>query len=137
MLKKRCGSVVAGATAIASHPICRVCAGLGHLHHPFTAELVDRFVEEHPSLTKGQVAYAHAAAKFEVLRAADLEVDERCDNPGGGVERGSQIVIHQWLGEGSEERVHLARKTWKDRSQKSLQRIAGSRSMLRRTENIC
>ena len=102
--------MVAGATATASHPICRVCAGLGHLHHPFTAELVDRFVEEHPSLTKGQVAYAHAAAKFEVLRAADLEVDERCDNPGGGVERGSQIVIHQWLGEGSEERVHLARK---------------------------
>jgi hypothetical protein len=55
MLKKRPGSVVAGATAIASHPICRICAGLGHLHHPFTAELVDRFAEEHPSLTKGRL----------------------------------------------------------------------------------
>lgn len=49
--------------------ICQGAAlhGLGHLHHPSTAELVDRFVEEHPSLTKEQVAYAHAAARFEVL----------------------------------------------------------------------
>jgi hypothetical protein len=49
--------------------ICQGAAlhGLGHLHHPSTAELVDRFVEEHPSLTKEQLSYAHAAARFEVL----------------------------------------------------------------------
>jgi len=49
--------------------ICQEAAlhGLGHLHHPSTAELVDRFVKEHPSLTKEQLVYAHAAARFEVL----------------------------------------------------------------------
>jgi hypothetical protein len=41
--------------------------GLGHLHHPETQELVDRYLREHPSLTKGRVDYALAAAKFEVL----------------------------------------------------------------------
>jgi hypothetical protein len=40
--------------------------GLGHLHHPGTAELIDRFMRERPSLTKGLKEYAVAAAKFEV-----------------------------------------------------------------------
>jgi hypothetical protein len=40
--------------------------GLGHLHHPQTAELIGRFIDEHPSLTQEQKAYALAAAKFDV-----------------------------------------------------------------------
>jgi hypothetical protein len=49
--------------------ICQGAAlhGLGHLHHPNTAELVDRYIEQHPSLTNEQVVYAHAAARFDVL----------------------------------------------------------------------
>jgi hypothetical protein len=49
--------------------ICQGAAlhGLGHLHHPDTAALFRRHIDEHPSLTKEQVAYAQAAAKFEVL----------------------------------------------------------------------
>jgi hypothetical protein len=49
--------------------ICQGAAlhGLGHLHHPDTAALISRYIDEHPSLTKEQVAYAQAAAKFEVL----------------------------------------------------------------------
>ena len=49
--------------------ICQGAAlhGLGHLHHPGTAGLVHRYIEEHPSLTKEQIAYARAAAKFNVL----------------------------------------------------------------------
>lgn len=41
--------------------------GLGHLHHPDTEGLIGRFIEEHPSLTKEQIAYAQAAARFQVL----------------------------------------------------------------------
>jgi hypothetical protein len=41
--------------------------GLGHLHHPHSKELIERFIEEHPSLTQEQKAYAFAAARFEVL----------------------------------------------------------------------
>lgn len=41
--------------------------GLGHLHHPQTKELINRFIEEHPSLTQERKAYALSAAKFEVL----------------------------------------------------------------------
>lgn len=41
--------------------------GLGHLHHPRTKELIERFIDEHPNLTQEQKAYALAAAKFEVL----------------------------------------------------------------------
>jgi hypothetical protein len=41
--------------------------GLGHLHHPQTKEVVERFIEEHPSLTQEQKAYALAAARFEVM----------------------------------------------------------------------
>lgn len=40
--------------------------GLGHLHHPQTSELIDRFIAKHPSLTQEQKAYALAAAKFDV-----------------------------------------------------------------------
>ena len=49
--------------------ICQGAAlhGLGHLHHPDTAAPISRYVDEYPSLTKEQVAYAQAAAKFEVL----------------------------------------------------------------------
>ena len=48
--------------------ICQRAAlhGLGHLHHPETKELIERFVGEHPSLTDEQKAYALAAARFEV-----------------------------------------------------------------------
>lgn len=49
--------------------ICQGAAlhGLGHLHHPDTPGLISRFIAEHPSLSKDQLAYAEAAAKFEVL----------------------------------------------------------------------
>ncbi len=41
--------------------------GLGHLHHPGTQQLVERFLGEHPSLTEEKRAYALAAARFQVL----------------------------------------------------------------------
>ena len=49
--------------------ICQGAAlhGLGHLHHPQTKELIERFIDKHPSLTAEQKVYALAAAKFEVL----------------------------------------------------------------------
>jgi hypothetical protein len=49
--------------------ICQGAAlhGLGHLHHPQTKELIERFIDEHPALTQDQKAYALAAAKFEVM----------------------------------------------------------------------
>jgi hypothetical protein len=49
--------------------ICQGAAlhGLGHLHHPLTRELIERFIYEPPSLTQEQKAYALAAANFEVL----------------------------------------------------------------------
>jgi len=49
--------------------ICQGAAlhGLGHLHHPDTPALIDRYIREHSSLTKEQIAYAQAAARFEVL----------------------------------------------------------------------
>jgi hypothetical protein len=49
--------------------ICQGAAlhGLGHLHHPDTPELVSRFLSEHPDLSDEQLAYARAAAKFNVL----------------------------------------------------------------------
>jgi hypothetical protein len=49
--------------------ICQGAAlhGLGHLHHPDTAEVASRFIRDHPSLTEEQVAYAKAAAAFNVL----------------------------------------------------------------------
>lgn len=49
--------------------ICQEAAlhGLGHLHHPHSKELIERYIEENPSLTQEQKAYALAAAMFEVL----------------------------------------------------------------------
>jgi len=49
--------------------ICQGAAlhGLGHLHHPGTKELVNRYLDENPSLTTDQKAYALAAAEFQVL----------------------------------------------------------------------
>jgi hypothetical protein len=48
--------------------ICQKAAlhGLGHLHHPQTNELIDRFIDEHFSITQEQKEYALAAARFEV-----------------------------------------------------------------------
>ncbi len=49
--------------------ICQAAAlhGMGHLHHPQTKEIVDRYIDENPSLTTEQKAYALAAAEFKVL----------------------------------------------------------------------
>ena len=49
--------------------ICQGAAlhGLGHLHHPDTGNLVERYIDEHPALTPEQKAHALAAAKFQVL----------------------------------------------------------------------
>ena len=49
--------------------ICQGAAlhGLGHLHHPETGGLIDRYIAQHPSLTDEQKVYALAAARFEVL----------------------------------------------------------------------
>jgi hypothetical protein len=49
--------------------VCQAAAlhGLGHLHHPKTKELIDRFVSEHNFLTEEHKEYALAAARFEVL----------------------------------------------------------------------
>jgi hypothetical protein len=49
--------------------ICQGAAlhGLGHLHHPHTAEVVSRFIADISALTEEQVAYANAAARFNVL----------------------------------------------------------------------
>jgi hypothetical protein len=41
--------------------------GLGHLHHPDTPALIDRYIKQHPSLKQEWKSYALAAAKFEVL----------------------------------------------------------------------
>lgn len=48
--------------------ICQGAAlhGLGHLHHPQTKELIERFIDERPSLTQERKAYALAAARFKV-----------------------------------------------------------------------
>jgi hypothetical protein len=49
--------------------ICQGAAlhGLGHLHHPDTRALIKQYIDEHPHLTKEQLTYAQAAARFEVL----------------------------------------------------------------------
>jgi hypothetical protein len=48
--------------------ICQWAAlhGLGHLHHPLTKELINRFIDKQRSLTQEQKAYALAAARLEV-----------------------------------------------------------------------
>jgi hypothetical protein len=40
--------------------------GLGHLHHPNTQELIQRYLDRNPLLPVEQRAYALSAAKFEV-----------------------------------------------------------------------
>lgn len=49
--------------------ICQGAAlhGLGHLRHPLTKGLIERFIDEHASLTQEQKAYALAASRFEVM----------------------------------------------------------------------
>jgi len=49
--------------------VCQQAAlhGLGHLHHPETRELIDRFISERRLLTEEHKEYALAAARFEVL----------------------------------------------------------------------
>lgn len=41
--------------------------GLGHLHHPETPRLIERYIREHPNLTEQQKAYALAASEFKVM----------------------------------------------------------------------
>jgi hypothetical protein len=49
-------------------PICQRAAlhGLGHLHHPGTPALVEKYLHEHPSLAEDDKLYAFAASKFQV-----------------------------------------------------------------------
>ena len=48
---------------------CQAAAlhGLGHLHHPETQTLVDRYIGDHSLITETLREYALAAAKFKVL----------------------------------------------------------------------
>lgn len=50
-------------------PTCQGAAlhGLGHLHHPETPELIQRYLKEHPFLAKQWKEYALAAAEFKVM----------------------------------------------------------------------
>jgi hypothetical protein len=50
-------------------PTCQGAAlhGLGHLHHPETRQLIQRYLEEHPSLSTEWKQYALAAAEFKVM----------------------------------------------------------------------
>ncbi len=41
--------------------------GLGHLRHPGTPRLIERYIQEHPKLAEEWKAYARAAAKFELM----------------------------------------------------------------------
>jgi hypothetical protein len=49
--------------------ICQGAAlhGLGHLHHPDTPQLIERYIQEHPKLAEERKTYARAAARFEVM----------------------------------------------------------------------
>lgn len=49
--------------------ICQGAAlhGLGHLHHPETPRLIERYIQQHPLLTKEWKDYALSAARFQVL----------------------------------------------------------------------
>ena len=48
---------------------CQAAAlhGLGHLHHPDTAELIDSYLARNPTLDSSMKEYAKAASRFEVL----------------------------------------------------------------------
>jgi hypothetical protein len=41
--------------------------GLGHLHHPDTKSLIDRYLGNHPNIDEGLREYALAASRFEVM----------------------------------------------------------------------
>ncbi len=58
---------LSGVLAIESEA-CQGAAlhGLGHLHHPLTTDLTERFIREHPSLSEARVTYARAAARFDI-----------------------------------------------------------------------
>lgn len=47
---------------------CQLAAlhGLGHLHHPATAEVIQRYIARHPMLSDERRDYALAAAQFDV-----------------------------------------------------------------------
>ncbi len=45
---------------------CAALHGLGHLHHPATGEVIEAYLNRHPSLSDEVRAYALAAARFEV-----------------------------------------------------------------------
>ena len=50
-------------------PSCQGSAlhGLGHLHHPKTAQLISNYISDHPEIPPEARTYALAAAKFEVM----------------------------------------------------------------------
>jgi hypothetical protein len=41
--------------------------GLGHLHHPKTNDLIQRYIEQRAQMDSGLRDYAQAAARFEVM----------------------------------------------------------------------
>jgi hypothetical protein len=41
--------------------------GLGHLHHPHTQSLIDRYLDDNPDIDRGLRDYARAASRFEVM----------------------------------------------------------------------
>ena len=41
--------------------------GLGHLHHPETQQLVERYIASYPAIAPEQKKYALAAAQFKIL----------------------------------------------------------------------
>ena len=41
--------------------------GLGHLHHPETEQLVERYIASYPAIAPEQKKYALAAAQFKIL----------------------------------------------------------------------
>lgn len=49
--------------------ICQGAAlhGLGHLHHPETPALIERYIQDHPSLSEEWKTYALGAAQFKVM----------------------------------------------------------------------
>ena len=58
-----------GADGTPDSPTCQRAAlhGLGHLHHPQTPQLIQRYLDERPSLTNDWKQYALAAAEFKVM----------------------------------------------------------------------
>lgn len=48
---------------------CQTAAlhGLGHLHHPATAQLIDQYIQRNPAIDEDLRDYALAAARFDVV----------------------------------------------------------------------